>query len=40
VLTQTPNGGEQAKPGTVVVLTVGHLANQPATTTTDTTTTP
>jgi len=40
VLTQTPNGGEQAKPGTVVVLTVGHLANQPATTTTDTATTP
>ncbi|HEY3543634.1 MAG TPA: Stk1 family PASTA domain-containing Ser/Thr kinase [Gaiellaceae bacterium] len=40
VLTQSPGGGEQAKPGTTVTLTVGHLANAPATTTTDTTTTP
>jgi serine/threonine-protein kinase len=40
VLTQAPNGGEQAKPGTVVVLTVGHLVTQTATTTETTTTTP
>jgi serine/threonine protein kinase len=38
VLTQTPNGGEQAKPGTPVVLTVGHLVDQ-TTTATDTTAT-
>jgi serine/threonine-protein kinase len=39
VLTQSPNGGEQAKPGTVVVLTVGHLNQTPTTTNTTTTTT-
>jgi serine/threonine-protein kinase len=40
VLTQDPGGGSQAKPGATVTLTVGQLSQAPATTTTDTTTTP
>jgi serine/threonine-protein kinase len=43
VLTQSPDGGTQAQPGTTVTLNVGHLANQTTTTsstTTATTTTP
>jgi eukaryotic-like serine/threonine-protein kinase len=41
VLTQSPEGGQQATAGTVVVLTIGHLVTQTttATTTTGTTTT-
>jgi len=39
VLQQVPAGGDQAKPGSTVTLTVGRL-NQSGTTTTDTTTTP
>jgi beta-lactam-binding protein with PASTA domain/predicted Ser/Thr protein kinase len=40
VLSQDPEGGNQAKPGTTVTLNVGQLAQGPSTTTTDTTTTP
>jgi beta-lactam-binding protein with PASTA domain len=40
VLSQAPEGGNQAKPGTTVTLNVGQLAQGPPTTTTDTTTTP
>jgi serine/threonine-protein kinase len=40
VLSQSPEGGNQAKPGTTVTLNVGQLAQGPPTTTTDTTTTP
>jgi serine/threonine-protein kinase len=43
VLTQTPAGGEQAKPGSTVTLTVGHVtqaAVPPPAPTTDTTTIP
>jgi len=39
VLNQTPTGGDQAKPGSTVTLTVGRLTQTPPTTT-DTTTTP
>jgi len=40
VLDQSPSGGDQAKPGSAVTLTVGRLAQSDTTTTTDTTTTP
>jgi eukaryotic-like serine/threonine-protein kinase len=41
VLDQDPKGGSQAKPKSVVTLTVGRIGQQPPpTTTTDTTTTP
>ncbi|HEY8408184.1 MAG TPA: Stk1 family PASTA domain-containing Ser/Thr kinase [Gaiellaceae bacterium] len=40
VLSQDPEGGNQAKPGTTVTLNVGQLSQTPSTTTTDTTTTP
>jgi eukaryotic-like serine/threonine-protein kinase len=39
VLTQSPEGGQQAAPGATVTLTVGHLVTEPPPTT-DTTTTP
>jgi serine/threonine-protein kinase len=39
VLTQSPEGGQQAAPGATVTLTVGHLVTATAPTT-DTTTTP
>jgi eukaryotic-like serine/threonine-protein kinase len=39
VLDQSPAGGDQAKPGTTVTLTVGRLAQAATTATTDTTTT-
>ena len=40
VLSQDPEGGNQAKPGVTVTLNVGQLAQSSTTTTTDTTTTP
>jgi serine/threonine-protein kinase len=39
VLSQDPVGGTQAKPGTVVTLTIGRISSGGTTTTTDTTTT-
>ena len=40
VLSQDPGGGTEAKPGTVVTLTVGRISQQTTTTTATTTTTP
>jgi beta-lactam-binding protein with PASTA domain/predicted Ser/Thr protein kinase len=40
VLSQSPNGGTQAKPGTTVTITVGHYVAPPPTTTAGTTTAP
>jgi beta-lactam-binding protein with PASTA domain len=40
VLSQDPAGGTEAKPGTVVTLTVGKIVTQATTTAETTTTTP